>query len=911
MEAWHDGCLKRTNRYPKHQELMNLKTTKTTLKSAALLCMATILCAGLRAQSSTPPPASPSGTTTAAPASVSTSSASSASVAEDQKVTTLEKYTVSDVPLEDQILPTVRPISSVYGDDRSIIDIPRSVSSVNKAWMDDREVKNAMDFGQFSPGVYAAADYGIPGVPQIRGDEAQVYVNGQEIAYSRNSVPLSFNGVEAMDIVKGPGTAVFGPQGNGPGGYVNFVAKQPYFDAEHYDFSATLGTFTSGHSYANPQYTLDFGGPLSDKLAYRVSYLARYGDEYYVNAKDETQDVYMALTYFMTKELKFEFWTQGFATRTNEDTGANRVTQNFIWSGRYIAGPTSPSTTGSLAYYGYDVYLPTDGSPGVSGNFPSGTDGAFQVVNPSTAHVVKLPAYDSLVGPNDSARSKFFQAQLKSTYSISPDTSVVNLAYYGLEHSNKFETYGYDEWVPRNLNIQDRTEFHTKLTLGPIENSIITGIDLRYQYVRSGDDYTSEPFSYYDLSLPLNNIFYPGYAIENNTWGSGLQIPGHPGYSYQEMQDSTIKDYAAFFQDDVKFTKNLSAILGFREDAISANTANPPLVQAGVNIDDDSSSIYGTIPYYNYYGYYSLASPVYYNRGALYKYAASKNDPSYFVSLIYKLTETQSLYITYDEVDAIHGQTNFGGIYDGNQGAAKVASDINNRSTLYETGYKGSFLNNTLYAGLALYQQIKNEPQPPPPHGTAALPNTIVKSRGIELDAVYQPTKRLSINANMTYQTVTLFGSFFEETGNYLDAYATTTPVDGTFGTGVGAVNYGAYQGYSYSPPGGRERAPGVPCLLGNLFVDYKLPYGLDIGGGPNFIGRQNQDDEGLLHIPSEYELDAYIAYAPSKKWDVRVNVTNLTNNRILDPIDTSFAGNDVIYVRAPISVSLTIRVHL
>ena len=130
-------------------------------------------------------------------------------MAEDQKVTTLEKYTVSDVPLEDQILPTVRPISSVYGDDRSIIDIPRSVSSVNKAWMDDREVKNAMDFGQFSPGVYAAADYGIPGVPQIRGDEAQVYVNGQEIAYSRNSVPLSFNGVEAMDIVKGPGTAVF------------------------------------------------------------------------------------------------------------------------------------------------------------------------------------------------------------------------------------------------------------------------------------------------------------------------------------------------------------------------------------------------------------------------------------------------------------------------------------------------------------------------------------------------------------------------------------------------------------------------------------------------------------------------------------------------------------------------------
>jgi outer membrane receptor protein involved in Fe transport len=889
------------------------KTQKLVLKGQAMLCIFGALGVGLHAQSSTPPPATTTTTTTTTMTPSTTSS--TAAGAEDQNVTTLEKFTVSDVPLENQILPTVRPISSVYGDDRDIVDIPRSVSSVNKAWMDDRQVKNAMDFGQFSPGVYAAADYGIPGVPQIRGDEAQIYVNGQLIPYSRNSVPLSFNGVEAMDIVKGPGTAVYGPQGNGPGGYVNFVSKQPYFDADHYDFSATLGTWTSGHSYGDPQYTLDFGGPLSDKLAYRVSYLARYGDEYYVNAKDQTQDVYVALTYRMTKDLKFEFWTQGFATRTNEDTGANRVTQNFIWNGSYIAGTTIPAFTGVLAQYGYpyDIYLPGDGNPGLSSTYPSGTDGAYQVVNPALAHTVKLPDYDSLVGPNDTARSKFFQAQLKSTYTISDNASIVNLAYYGLEHSNKFETYGYDEWVPRNLNLQDRTEFHDKFNIGSMENNLITGIDLKYQYVRSGDDYSSEPFSYYDLSLPLNNIYYPGYTQENNTWGSGLEVAGHPGYSYQEMQDSTIKDYAAFIQDDIQFTKTFSSILGFREDAINANTANPPLVQQGVNLDDDSPTIYGTIPYYTYYGYYSLPTPVYYNRGALYQYSASKNDPSYFVSFIYKLTDTQSLYATYDEVDAIHGQTNFGGIYDGNKSQQNVASDIDNRSTLYEAGYKGSFINNTLYMGLSVYQQIKNEPQPPAPHGAAATPNTIIKSTGIEWDMVYQPTKHLSINANLTYQDVTDYGLFFEETGNYLDAYATTTPVDGTHGTGIGAVNYNAYQTvnpYYYTPPNGRIRAAGVPAVLGNLFVDYKFLNVFDLGGGPNFIGRQNQDDEGLLHIPSEYEVDAYFGYAPSKRWDVRLNVTNLTNNRILDPIDTSFAGNDVIYVRAPISASLTIRVH-
>src|SRR5258708_1229371 len=82
-----------------------------------------------------------------------------------EAVTELEKFTVSEVPVENQILPTVRPIGSVLGDDRSIIDTPRSVTSVNKAWMDERQVKNAMDFGQFSPGVYSAAQYGVPATP--------------------------------------------------------------------------------------------------------------------------------------------------------------------------------------------------------------------------------------------------------------------------------------------------------------------------------------------------------------------------------------------------------------------------------------------------------------------------------------------------------------------------------------------------------------------------------------------------------------------------------------------------------------------------------------------------------------------------------------------------------------------------
>ena len=823
----------------------------------------------------------------------STSSTANASSTADttEGATVLEKFTVSDVPLENQILPTVRPIGSVFGDDRSILDTPRSVSSVNKAWMDDRMVKNAMDFMQFAPGVYSAAQYGIPGVPQIRGDLGQVYVNGQIIPFSRNSTPLSFNGVEAMDIVKGPGSAVYGPQGEGAGGYVNFVTKEPYFDRQHFDVTTTLGYWTSGHSYSNPEVTLDFGAPLSNKLAYRVSYLSRFGDQYYLNAKNETQDLFVALDYLFSKSTKFEWWAQMYSDRTNEITGANRVTQQFIDHGTYISGPASPSTTGPYAYFGYAIVTTPNQAPGsVFGTEP---DGSFVVVDQATAKTVKLPGYDALVGPQDTARAKLFQTQLKTTVDLAAGSSIVNLTYFALGQSDKYETYGYDEYVPRTESIQDRFEYHNAFTAGSTEQHLTMGVDFRYSQVIAYDDYTTEPFGYYDISQPLSQVYYPGYALEGNTWGGGLQVPGHPGFSSgQEMQDTHIYDSAAFLQDDIKFSSKFSAILGYRADYIKADTANPPLIQVGL-----------AGPFANFEGYYPISPSVYLPKGSIYSVSGHDTDQSYFSSLVYKPVPTQSFYVSYDHVNAVLGAANFGGVHASsfNSGSLidQLHQSLSTKSTLYEAGYKGTFLHNTLYFGAALFQQIKLGAQ-------LGGPDYKIRDDGLELDTVYQPSKALSVNANATLQQATAFGNaFFQESGNYLDLYPTTMAIDGTTGTGFGATNY-----QTYSPPGGRMDAPGVPRFLGNVFVDYKFATGLGFGIGPQIVGKQKANDQGTLVIPAEYQLDGYLYYK-YKNWDFRLNVTNITNKRVLDTIDVSFAGNDVIFVRKPISASLTIRYHL
>ena len=590
---------------------------------------------------------------------------------------------------------------------------------------------------------------------------------------------------------------------------------------------------------------------------------------------------------------------QMYADRTNEITGANRVTQQFINDGTYVSGPASPVTSGPYAYFGYAIVLtPNQFGTGAFGSEP---DGSFVTIDQATAKNVKLPGYDALVGPQDTARAKQFQTQLKTTLNLSADSTLVDLMYFSLSQSDKFETYGYDEYVPRAVSIQNRLEYHDLIKTGSLEHHLITGADFRYTQVIAYDDYTTEPFGYYDISKSLTDVYYPGYALENNTWGGGLQVPGHPGFSSgTEMQDTHIYDTAGFIQDDIKLASQWSTTLGYRADYIKADTANPSLIQVGL-----------AGPFAGYEGYYPISPSVILPKGSIYHTSGHKVDQSYFTSLVYKPTETQSLYFTYDHVNAILGAANFGGVHVNGIGflgfpvsaanlKQQLDASLSSKSTLYEAGYKGSFLHNTLYFSLAAFQQTKVGTQ------LGGAPDFVIRDNGIELDSVYQPTKALSINANMTFQDATAFGgAYFQETDNYLDLYPTTMVIDGKPGTGNGSTNY-----QEYHPPGGRMKAPGVPSFLANVFIDYKLPNGFGFGLGPQIIGKQNANDQGTLVIPAEYQLDGYLYYR-QKRWDARINITNITNKRILDPIDVSFAGNDVIFVRKPISASLTVRLHL
>lgn len=170
----------------------------------------------------------------------------------------MEKFQVKDVPIEKQILPTARPFSSVFGTEDNIVDVPRNVTIISRQQLSDISIASVLDFSKLTSSSYTTTNFGAPANPSIRGQTADLFINGVRgrITSNGNGLPLNFNAVESVNIVKGPATAVQGASMY-VGGFVDLVTKRPYFDATKGSVSLTLG------SDDQREWTVDIGGPLS------------------------------------------------------------------------------------------------------------------------------------------------------------------------------------------------------------------------------------------------------------------------------------------------------------------------------------------------------------------------------------------------------------------------------------------------------------------------------------------------------------------------------------------------------------------------------------------------------------------------------------------------------------------------
>ena len=84
------------------------------------------------------------------------------------EVVTMEKFKVTDVPIDKQILPTSRPFNSVFGTDDNIVDVPRNVTIISRQQLSDIAISSVLDFSKLTSSAYTTTNFGAPANPSWR-----------------------------------------------------------------------------------------------------------------------------------------------------------------------------------------------------------------------------------------------------------------------------------------------------------------------------------------------------------------------------------------------------------------------------------------------------------------------------------------------------------------------------------------------------------------------------------------------------------------------------------------------------------------------------------------------------------------------------------------------------------------------
>ena len=777
------------------------------------------------------------------------------------EVTTLDRFEVSGVPIEQQILPTSRPFNSVFGTDMSILETPRNVTIISREQLSAIAIQDVRDFSKLTSSSFTRTNFGAPGNPDIRGQSGDVFVNGirERITSNGNGMPIDFNSVESVNIVKGPATAVQGVS-TYVGGFVDLITKRPYFD----QFKGS--TFLTVGSYETFRWGLDIGGPVSKQLAYRISYAGEDSKGYYYDQYAKKHSLYGALTFRPNSNYELFLNAQAFYAEYVENFGVNRPTQRLIDDGYYLTGVNSnPAPVAGFPQYFTSTGAPIIASFGVPGGVAAPLSdpqnsrwvtSGFPVSNRMAyGPQVKLDRRLRLLRPGDNSMGRNFKVQGIQTFKSSPELTVVNNNLFTYTRRDTLSSYHYSEVIDPSYTIESRFEFQQKVG----KHNLNYGLAARYISVKAWADFFFEPAAVWDITRDrnfinaYNSVNFAGHFAATpvpgkpDRYGSAIIAFGSPSGADGNISSATT--LAPFMQASWKLAENLTLSTGARFDFMRIYSRDPFSTVA-----EDRLNV------------------------AL---------PNGNVSLGYNFSPIASAYATYNYSENTSGAAGNGGGYTAfiGRGAGNTApfeldkAAFTQPSELKEVGVKFSVLGGKLFIGSAIFDQTR---QAKPQNSPVAT----YRFRGIEFEANYQPNK-------------------------YMYATFSYALIDGS--VPAGSVGFEALNVTPGASPEvrpnlqttGRIRVQGAPRNQLNALLSYKYDSGFGFSVNGTYTTEMNNNWAGTLVIPAQYQLDAGLFYQ-RKTWGTQLTLLNATDEKNWSPPNGVY-GNESILAEPGIRGEMTV----
>lgn len=826
--------------------------------------------------------------------------------AQEEEVIVLEEVDADSVPIEESILATTRPFVSLYGTEKGIVDTPRNVTIISREQLDAISIRDPRDFTKVTSSAYTQSNFGAPSNPSIRGQTADMLVNGMRrgLTTNGNGLPVNFNAVESVNILKGPPSVAVGTS-QYVGGSVDLITKKPFFSGNE----NTLSTNADSEGLRVVQ--LDSNFVISDQSAVRVSTTVERTDDYfYDNAKRNTEAVYGAYTFSPSDNYRLELSGEYFYADYSENWGWNRVTQAMLDNNTYIGGGTNNAN---------DLVFGIGGTQAASNQFAT----TVTDVN-DPANLTQLDRTQRLLSNGDDSEGELITLQAIQTFSPDSDIEFVNNTLYQYRDRDTYSSYQYSEVLRDNWQLENRTEARTTLDFGWLINKINAGLAVRETYVMAANDYYHEPANFWDINQVSGTSFgvTDNFVFFNNAYNNlagtasavpilgeqsrGLLTLGRPASvggdygtfildpiavgnavgptnfftdsntsdptavlnSNGDTNQSEVTNFGLFLQNDIEFNEYFTLLVGGRIDYVDAEAVDP--------LFDDA------VAFLDQFGAAGEADRLR-NLGRA-EADISEELYNYNVSAVYKPTKGSSIYATYNYAEAMPRGLGGGISVQQIQDSAEFVLV----SELHEIGYKTQLLDDKAYLSFAYFDQVRTDPV----QGGA---NVETIADGYEVEFSYQPNRNLFLTASYAYIDATA------TTGGFTAAARTFDQAG--FGGGGGATNFAGIGT-------GETESPGVPDQVANLLVSYKFTdqLGITVAGqltSPFYLTYENGftfagDGLGLnsAEVGWQHNIDLGVFYE-TDNWKLRFNVLNATDEENFGAVNPVY-GNASVFIELP-----------
>ena len=741
-----------------------------------------------------------------------------------EPILTLEKFVASAKAADIyEVLPN-RESSSVFGTSRSQQDTPRSVTLVESSLIDLYGIQTVNDFVAVTAGTFTGNYFGVPGALDVRGERADNFFRGFRRIENRGNFPTPVAGTDFVEIIKGPPPPVYG--GGKVGGILNFIPKSAksktakFIDKPVGIISTTVGTY--GKKLASIEYGTPFD--LLGKKSGAYVFLEREDSgSYYDNIYNKDTLLQLSVDTELSDSVLLEYGGMAQRADLNQSLGWNRVTQAMIdGDGTYLAGrPTlnldtngngflSPAEVGA-----YSLEQFAFANPFPYGALSANQQAAF-ALNPTTVKTVQLSHHQIQAETIDFSKTDAVTGFFDITKTFATDLTLKNQSFYDSMNHTKYSSYGFTADYT-DVVFENKTTLHYKFE--PAKGTVADNLfGFSYRYT-SGDERESRGRGY--QVLDRRDISYG--ATANDRFEGAYTGTGNVPYNWRQI--GTSSDAGVFALVDTTFQEKFSLILSARWDAYKATTNGT-----------DLNSVFA-------------------------KVSGSDNAFTYNASLSYKGANGLTPYLTYAKSSYVElGQ---GGMIDRlNLAGGTWLQD----SKITEAGLKGTLLESRLYATLAYYEQEKTA------FNNQSLTFDRYKSKGLELEARYAPTKSLSFTAAGTLQKTTLLNSpfFLGVTPSYLGLNP--------------ALTYGgrfiAVGGLIGVPTGLETPTPRKVFSIGGT---YTAPSGWGASLGGTYVSSMFAGYLQQIRLPSYFITRAALFYHKGP-WSIRLNGTNILNEKYYTP---------------------------